>query len=856
MVGSLTRRRSNLLALVVVLGLFASAFTGLVATDASAAAGPLLSGCDDHALEPNDDGSSDEINLPFPITIGGETFATMWVNNNGNVTFDESMSAYTPFGLSGTERAIIAPFFADVDTRGSSSDQVTYSWGTATYDGRQVVCVNWVNVGYYSAHDDKTNSFQLVLIDRSNVSPGDFDIMFNYERIDWETGDASDGENGFGGTSAAVGFSNGAEKWYEMPGTLEPGSFLDNGSYPLVSKSNADHPGRFVWKMRDGKSPTTYVALGDSYQSGEGARSYDSLTNQDGNRCHRSYSAYPWLLTDNPDFSYDLKFVACSGAKLWELTHPNQNQAGEPAQYNALGPDTALATLGISGNDLYFPDIIKTCVASGVSSFVNPLLRNVSCQNLIGRTVDGLLRSLRTGQLRDQVDEAYRQLRRDAPFAKVVVVTYPMFFNEPTDFWGVFGQLNWICHGVRGSDQFWINDKIQEADQILTSIARGRGFTVADVAGTFAYSQTGVCSSQPSMNGVTFPLVESFHPNASGQRLLADDIEIYVNSALAHTRTTAARTSGDDPSDTTEEVAVSAGAVETRSLEVDGTRLSVNTQWTDGDIDLELVDPDGRVYSATSHQGAEYESGATFRRLSVVAPSPGVWQVRVVGTRVLSDAELVTLSTFVESRRVARPVAKGKVQVAGNTVTFDASGSVSTTGGALRYRWDFGDGASSDDKVATHVYKVAGYYVPTLVVADIDDTAGFTTIPVVIDQPPSGTPGLVKLDLKNVEVKAKSPGAVRKVHVGGKPPAKHRTLTWKAPLARHKQARIAAYQITVRKKGSPGVVLARNVIMPGKLRLKIANHSLSGTGKFIVTVRAVNARGFGKRSSATFTVKR
>ena len=64
--------------------------------------------------------------------------------------------------------------------------------------------VNYIDVGYYSQHTDKTNSFQLVLIERADQHPGDFDIEFNYARIAWETGDASGGLGGLGGTPAAA----------------------------------------------------------------------------------------------------------------------------------------------------------------------------------------------------------------------------------------------------------------------------------------------------------------------------------------------------------------------------------------------------------------------------------------------------------------------------------------------------------------------------------------------------------------------------------------------------------------------------------------------------------------------------
>ena len=69
--------------------------------------------------------------------------------------------------------------------------------------------MNWVNVGYYAAHADKLNSFQLLLVDRSDQGAGSFDIVFNYGQIQRETGDASGGSAGLGGTPARVGFSSG-----------------------------------------------------------------------------------------------------------------------------------------------------------------------------------------------------------------------------------------------------------------------------------------------------------------------------------------------------------------------------------------------------------------------------------------------------------------------------------------------------------------------------------------------------------------------------------------------------------------------------------------------------------------------
>ena len=94
----------------------------------------------------NDDGSSNLTPLGFNANFFGRTRTHAYVNNNGNITFDAALSTYTPFGLVGTQREIIAAFFADVDTRDPASQLVAY--GTDTIDGHQAFGANYINVGY------------------------------------------------------------------------------------------------------------------------------------------------------------------------------------------------------------------------------------------------------------------------------------------------------------------------------------------------------------------------------------------------------------------------------------------------------------------------------------------------------------------------------------------------------------------------------------------------------------------------------------------------------------------------------------------------------------------------------------
>jgi len=212
-------------------------------------------------LARNDDLSTGLIPLGFTINFFGKTRTATYVNNNGNITFDSSLATYTPFGLQATAREIIAPFFADVDTRNPASNVVTY--GQDTVNGHKAFGANYINVGYYNSHADKLDSFQVVLVDRSDTGAGNFDLEFNYGHILWETGDASGGVNGYGGVSASVGWSNGSTDpgtSYQYPGSLIPGAFLDNGPQALIRQSantkisNTSTPvtGRLMFRARDG----------------------------------------------------------------------------------------------------------------------------------------------------------------------------------------------------------------------------------------------------------------------------------------------------------------------------------------------------------------------------------------------------------------------------------------------------------------------------------------------------------------------------------------------------------------------------------------------------------------------------
>lgn len=192
-------------------------------------------GFGENSIARNDDGSF-LLNITSVFENGinfyGTNYTSLYINTNGNVTFGSAQSTYTPTGLAGATRPMIAAFFADVDTRGGAT--TPSAGGTSTgsnliwYDldtVNDVITITWDDVGYYNRKIDKLNAFQLQLID---LGSGEWTVRFIYENVSWTTGDASGGSGGLGGTVATAGFSagNGVD-YYQLPTSGNQAAMLD-----------------------------------------------------------------------------------------------------------------------------------------------------------------------------------------------------------------------------------------------------------------------------------------------------------------------------------------------------------------------------------------------------------------------------------------------------------------------------------------------------------------------------------------------------------------------------------------------------------------------------------------------------
>lgn len=204
-----------------------------------------------------DDDSFGALDLGFSVNLYGETFTSLYVNNNGNVTFAWPSGVANPASIAGglAEQGtpVLAPFFADVDT--TYGNPVTF--GAGQLDGRNAFVVNWSGVASFGQGENPSqlNSFQLFLIERADFGLGDFDFEFNYAGIAWDAGASAS-------VAALAGFGDGTEggDQYLLAGSGSFGALLDSGPAATALVSNqlgnpfdgAARDGRYAFSFRSG----------------------------------------------------------------------------------------------------------------------------------------------------------------------------------------------------------------------------------------------------------------------------------------------------------------------------------------------------------------------------------------------------------------------------------------------------------------------------------------------------------------------------------------------------------------------------------------------------------------------------
>ncbi|CAL8305053.1 alpha-tectorin [Gadus morhua] len=208
-----------------------------------------------------DDGSSAEVVLLLPFVFFNGPYRSIYVNNNGVISFNVQVSQFTPeaFPLSDS-RSFIAPLWADVHNgiRGdvyyretvepeilerATQDIRKYFKNISGFTAAWAFIATWHQVTFYGgSQTTPVNTFQCVLVSDGATS---FSI-FNYGEVLWSTGTASGGDplTGLGGTTAQSGFNGGdIGHFFNLPGSRS------NDVVNIEQTTNVNVPGRWVFRV-------------------------------------------------------------------------------------------------------------------------------------------------------------------------------------------------------------------------------------------------------------------------------------------------------------------------------------------------------------------------------------------------------------------------------------------------------------------------------------------------------------------------------------------------------------------------------------------------------------------------------
>lgn len=282
-----------------------------------------------------------------------------------------------------------------------------------------------------------------------------------------------------------------------------------------------------------------YLALGDSFASGEGAYQYKALTDTSNNKCHLSQRSYPYLIGTSLGLN-QYESVACSGALINDLGTNNKDYTGQVHDHierqfrdsngilSGFSPgfiaqheftdnyQPRVITLSAGGNDIGFADKIQRCLDSD------------TCYNTYEDRLE-IINEINS-KFYDLVS-LYNQLKESSdPNTKIYIIGYPQI-----------GDPNGNCADnvhLNHDELVFAQRLISYFNSVIKTAANNAGVYYVDVEDAFTGHK--LCETKSwdvAVNGLTAgnDLVdllflhgpignESYHPNALGHTLLEQSI--------------------------------------------------------------------------------------------------------------------------------------------------------------------------------------------------------------------------------------------------------------------------------------------------------------------------------------------
>ena len=353
---------------------------------------------------------------------------------------------------------------------------------------------------------------------------------------------------------------------------LVPPVFQDDYKFTIGYLKNSSGSFQTIAFMPNdyGEYGLDYLALGDSYSSGEGDTDlfqkesyYLQGTEKDG-ECHLSSRSYPFILRTKWDIAPDrMGTVACSGALVRTdmngdmTTYFGQHKEMERsslAERDRQRSDALekfipgivpqiefvrkyqpkILTLTGGGNDIGFGDILKYC-----ASF--ELIDRRGVKVPVDFTCDYAKENTELHKkLYDDIDTQYRYnreliaaIKMASPKTRVVIVGYPSFLASKSSYcWWDDGSLD-------SKEKTMIDNALDRLNSMLVKVSYDEQVSYVNTESTLIGGR--ICEGEKYITGVTHVYIEdvvdgkfeeSFHPNAAGHAKLAE--RIYDSGVYDH----------------------------------------------------------------------------------------------------------------------------------------------------------------------------------------------------------------------------------------------------------------------------------------------------------------------------------
>ena len=223
-------------------------------------------------------------------------------------------------------------------------------------------------------------------------------------------------------------------------------------------------------------APLAYVALGDSFTSGQGAPPYSDAS------CLRSkYKSYPVISSVLSPYRLTAN-KACSGATVSDVA----------AQLAGVSDGTKLVTLTVGGIDAGSNAVLAACADS-------PITPDLDCLTELGQSTSRLT------TLATQLPALYAGIANALPNARIAVLNYPLLFKPGVSPLGELVNqgtiaLNGVIQGSVGAVVAAGIDRVRYVDATQEFAGHGIGSSVPYIA----------------FNPADLASPANFHPNTLG----------------------------------------------------------------------------------------------------------------------------------------------------------------------------------------------------------------------------------------------------------------------------------------------------------------------------------------------------